>query len=788
MREQLLRYAADYAAAEDQLIGSGDGRSSIHFPSVFLFIGDRMNPVMNTIADINRTKWDNSTGVTYIQIRSQEDHAAVDRSVDAIVHTIAVPEESGHQTIRRDLHQAFYTHESQLIELNTALRRASGHLADYGRLYSSFERVHLSILTTADDPMNVLIPEITLLAEYIFAQSFKSVQMDLYVLVNESDQAVQFGYSSATSVAFMRELDYIQSPEYTFTAPLHMTEDKLTIPVTHAPSPLFDLVYVLSDKNERGVTVPNSLRESCDIICHIQLLKNRYQAGDSYRSQDGGYNNTSFKNNIMTESGRQGYVSAGFSRVNRPNQSIALTVLYHFYVKLLERMRTEQEWDIRDKLNYFGLDAAERGRTRNDLVPGNEAITDMSALMTSGASYGSLKRMTLREAEEALFGQGCEAFFRDNCERIVHKRLGDFQAESGLQSAVNAAAKEYPEIGLFELTDWTDENKTGNVLTAIRGLIRDTSNDLQISAAELDTLYSGRVEDQPFQRLPLMDKHNVRSLIRYLTETVYGHKLHMLRIQADLELLRRYELALEKWHAQAQHITVQLSSLERELHQAATDSIRQADSYTGQNLFEYYERVTEDVMRELESKRGKSIFFDTRHMGPVSGLLDGGLSSLVDRLTQTCRTLILSSQPFNQTFEEELLRRANVAAAYENRLVVPKDELFKKLYQTLEEHGGINVRLLDYTHEHRYEEKYFFGDYEGEFLPYAMDVDITSRIYKLGFVHERRSSGVEKLHLMGGFHLEDLMVYRNGKTYYETYTANGFVFHGIDVDRLPELR
>ncbi len=277
-------------------------------------------------------------------------------------------------------------------------------------------------------------------------------------------------------------------------------------------------------------------------------------------------------------------------------------------------------------------------------------------------------------------------------------------------------------------------------------------------------------------------------MIRYLTETVYGHKLHMLRIQVDLELLRRYELALEKWHAQAKHITVQLANLERELHQTATDSIRQADSYTGQNLFEYYERVTEDVMGELESKRGKSIFFDTRHMGPVSGLLDGGLSALVDRLTQTCRTLILSSQPFNQTFEEELLRRANVAAAYENRLVVPKDELFKKLYQTLEEHGGINVRLLDYTHEHRYEEKYFFGDYEGEFLPYAMEVDITSRIYKLGFVHERRSSGVEKLHLMGGFHLEDLMVYRNGKTYYETYTANGFVFHGIDVDRLPELR
>lgn len=55
-------------------------------------------------------------------------------------------------------------------------------------------------------------------------------------------------------------------------------------------------------------------------------------------------------------------------------------------------------------------------------------------------------------------------------------------------------------------------------------------------------------------------------------------------------------------------------------------------------------------------------------------------------------------------------------------------------------------------------------------------------------MHEKRSSGVEKLNLMGGFHLEDLMYYRNGKAYYETYVQNGYEFHGVDPGQLPELR
>ncbi|MNE73191.1 hypothetical protein D3C80_1691880 [compost metagenome] len=81
-----------------------------------------------------------------------------------------------------------------------------------------------------------------------------------------------------------------------------------------------------------------------------------------------------------------------------------------------------------------------------------------------------------------------------------------------------------------------------------------------------------------------------------------------------------------------------------------------------------------------------------------------------------------------------------------------------------------------------------FGDYTSEFVQHIFRADESSRIYKLGCVHEKRSSGVEKLNLMGGFHLEDLMYYVNGKVYYETYLQNGYEFHGIDQSKLPELR
>ena len=44
-------------------------------------------------------------------------------------------------------------------------------------------------------------------------------------------------------------------------------------------------------------------------------------------------------------------------------------------------------------------------------------------------------------------------------------------------------------------------------------------------------------------------------------------------------------------------------------------------------------------------------------------------------------------------------------------------------------------------------------------------------------MHEPKNGGVEKLALMGGFRIEDTLVYRNGKKVYDSYVDNGFQFH-----------
>ncbi|WP_196427583.1 hypothetical protein, partial [Paenibacillus macerans] len=38
----------------------------------------------------------------------------------------------------------------------------------------------------------------------------------------------------------------------------------------------------------------------------------------------------------------------------------------------------------------------------------------------------------------------------------------------------------------------------------------------------------GRVEEQSFPRLPMMDRHNLRSLIRYLFDQVYSRRREIL--------------------------------------------------------------------------------------------------------------------------------------------------------------------------------------------------------------------------------------------------------------------
>lgn len=798
MNKLLERFAADYASSEQKLSGKDDDQSSIHYPTVFLFIGDEAGSAIEPMIRSNEWKWENSAGVIYFHVASGQTAPAADHASSAAAKVTRVElgdvyaAAGGDKTKRKDIWQSFYQEGNHLAELNQALRQVSNTIADYGRLYASFDRLHLAVITRVDDPMNALVAEISLLAQSVFLQMFKSVQMDLYALINERDQSESFGYASAVGISFMRELERMQQLDYEYSGLLQVTGDGLAIPVVHRPAPLFDLVYVLSDRNERGMTVRDGMQGNYEMISRILLLKNRKRkeaAGGAVDSSIGAYNNASFKNSLLAESGRQGFVSAGLAKVQRPNYSIALTVLYQLCKQLTGRMKEDPAFDSKMKLALFGLDPAAIEARAAAAIPDEDKLSDMTGLLTSGVRYDQLRRMSLREAEEALFGDGCAAFFHTHFKRPAQERLLEVRVSEELRRTIARQLADNPTLEFYQLAAWTDDkNESGNVLEVLYALIKDIAREVELARDELESFRETRVEDMKFQRVPLLDKVNLRAMTRALLSEVYGRSWQLLKLESELTLYRRFAEELEKLHGLYQSRVRQMDSLEDQLREAALYSIRMDDEYTGQNIMDYYERVTAGVMSEIEDKRGALAWFDERYIGRISDLLDEGTDKLAERLIDVCRKHILTAAPFRLPFEEELLQRANVSVDYSNRQALSKEELFHRLYRTLEDNAIINIRLLDYTHEHRHEEKYLFGDSNSEFIRYSLGVDETSRIYKLGCVHELRSSGVEKLNMMGGFHLEDLLYYRNGKVYYETYVQSGYEFHGADQGLLPELR
>ncbi|NGZ78032.1 hypothetical protein [Saccharibacillus alkalitolerans] len=906
MNELLEQFAAAYAAREEELPGFAEGRSGLHYPAAFLFVGNRAAEAASALTEMNARKYDNAAGIAYFHVADaslKED--ALDRHRQAVRFRWEAfggrsPQE---QTLRRDTHRAFLDPAADhLYELNRALRRSSRMLSESGRLFPSFDRLHLSVVVHADDVMNVLTPEIALLAGAVFGQSFKSVQTDLYVLVSDQEQSESFGYSSSVGVSFLRELDVMQRPEYSFSAPLQVTENRLTIDVNHAPSPLFDLVYILSDKNERGIASPGGLRGGYEIICHAHLLKNRRHDGGSaaaglagaagtaedqplegLKTGAGQYNNSAFKSGLAGQSGRRGLASGGFARVTRPDRSIALAVLYHFARGLNRRMRDIPDTPAAEQLARLELDRPHmRGRAER-LAPDEGRLEDMNGIMSSSASYSSIRRMTLHEAEEALFGSAAESFFRGNFEAEAQRRMGEADIGRGLREYAARAAAEDARHGLYRIAAWSDPSESANAApSALLERMREAMLELSGAREELDRVYGGIVEDQPFKKALLRDGQNVRNFVRYFFESVYGLKLNILRLETEVELYRRYEDALVALHAQYKAMIRRVEQLEERLRRAAEYSAKSADDYIGQNLMPYYERVVDNLMRDAEDRRGRDYYFEERRLGDLAALIaerpedgygaagaaDGGdygkagnagrpgggsngvggargpsatgggdaggpygsgasasggadraasvsagspyaaayaggvLSGVSDaglppasagerrllaRLAELCGRELLGAEPLVQTYEEELLRRANVAVEYENRETMTKEDLFRILYRKLEERAAINLRLFDYTQEHRHEEKYFFGDANGEFMRYALNEEETSRIYRVGYVHERRSDGVEKLNLMGGFHIEDLMYYRNGRVYYDAYVKAGYQFHAIEAETLPEV-
>ncbi|MBP1992471.1 hypothetical protein [Paenibacillus eucommiae] len=775
MQRQLFAFAGDYDAEADRWIDDQEGQFSIHNPLLFVFIGDKSLDALNAVYDMGQKKWHNGKGVLYVHFYTDKTVSREKENVFSLQLSAPVADR---RKIRKDLHGKFYEDTRRLVELNRAVRQVSNRIAEYGSMYSSFQRLNIAVATRADDPCNVLLPEIVLLLRTVLSESFKLIQTDLYGLIQEKQGEEEHAYSASMGISFLNELELYQSRSYSFNAMLLVTEDQMSLPAVHGPAPLFDLVYLLSDKNEQGIFPDASMETNYEIICNMSLLKNRKIVDDFDHRQEP-YNNQHFRQHINPAEAKGSiYSTAGFSKIKRPNQAIALTVIYYFYQSFLAKLSEQSKTDKRSIAQLLQLDSDALDRKVSGLLPRQEKLEEMNALLSDYISFDELKKLNLGQAEEQMYGRHADVFFDEHFARAAASRLHEYDCESELREIMDRRIVDNPTYGLYCAYAWTSEREDAVIFQELRSMIRDTAKLLEDARSQLQQLRQESVEQQSFQRIPFMNKANVKKFSRHFFQQVYGQKMDILFYETKLNLLKRYENAVEKLHMSLKAKVDRLHELEKLMKDACRQSVSEANDYLGRNIAEYYRTVVTEIIQDIQAKRGENFYFDERYIGNVVPLIASGVEPLLRRLMEVCRQEIFTYPQFRQSFEDELLQRANVTVRFEDKdHVLSKEELYRDLNQRLEDQATVHIDVYNYTHKHRYEEKYFFADFDSEFIRYAFAIDKGSRMYKLGCVHEKKNSGIEKLNIMGGFQLEDLMYYRNGKKYYETYKEGGFEFH-----------
>ncbi|WP_066065313.1 hypothetical protein [Neobacillus soli] len=775
MRELLQTYANTFSNQLEKITLEENEQRSVNHPIVFVFLGDLVKDALKSIMTINEEKWQNSSGVLYF-------HAyQTDTITNQNVLSMQLPDHGfDRKTKRKDIYEGFYQDENMLIELNKTFRQLSSKIAEYGKVYSSLQKVNLCVVAAIDDPATILIQEFTLLLKSILQESFRLVEVDLYGLIKEKQDGDHFAHSTALGISFFKELDSYQSDEYSFDKDLQLTEDYLRLPVRHPPAPLFDLVYLLSDKNEDGLISAEAIQQNYEMISNLNLLKNRKMITDYHEKMDS-YSHAAFRKGIRGNSIEPVYASAGFAKVNRPNKAIALHAASHFFNELMVSLKAASSQPREKVLSLFELSETSFQRYFNDCLPPAGKLEDMNGLMGVTNSYQTLKRMSVREAEEHMYEGGTKRFFAANFEEPVREYLEQLDLKEHIQQSFDVNVINSEKYGMYCAYLWTADSAGSeiSVINEISKMLREIKQERLEKEARLEQYYQQHVDSCDFKKsyLPFADKKNLTSYLHYFFEAVYGTKYEMIKLEVKQAILKEYLEVLEENHLKIRAKMELIDQVESCLKQTAAESLYDADDYLDKNIAAYYADIISRITEKLKEKLGANFFSDERFFGNLFSLLENGAKALLERVLLVCNREVLTQEEFHRSFEDELLERANVMTRYENREILTKEDLFNQLYNRLDDNSAIQIEVFNYTQEHRFEEKYLFGDFYSKFMKFALEKEHETRQFKVGCAHEKKSSGIEKLALMGGFRLKDLMYYRNGEKYYKAYTENGFEFH-----------
>ena len=745
----------------------GDEARIVRNPILFVFIGDRSQDALLGIQKEVLDKWQNGQGMLFFQVGQK-----LGKNRDGVYSFQVSSPEATDKAYRQSLHRKFYDNTQGLYALNKTIGEIRNHISKFGNLYATCEKVHICMISQVDDPLNVLVQDLGVLLKRKMSDHFKQVAIDFYGLVQEQEEE-NYSMNCATAMSFFRELEYMQSEDFYFKEKLEVVDKDIFAEPIEEKGPLFNLNYLLSNRNEKGVLSQRYMDNNYRMIATMNILKNRQDLKGFNESNNQIYNDGRFKQELLANGNKSVYITLGLGKVQRPNQRIAFTVLLHFYNYIVEKLRKEGEENERSRGQAFGYNKLALKKMAAKLVPSGDDLDDMQGILAIHMKANQASKQTFRELEGNLYGGLAQEFFYDNFESAAMKELTAYKDSQQLDDA--------------QAFFWTEKNADKSVLGELRSIEKLLSQDKTRLEDELDELYGSRVSLQNLRMLPFAEKTNMRNIKRLLFQTIYKQKLEILRIEVQLQLVKIYEAEAEEIYDHSIRQLDVLDEIGTSIDLAVQSYERDQDGYLEKNIEEYYKGVVDHLLLAMEKQRVETFYFDDRFMGDPYGLLDQGKEAFIKKLIQVCQEHILSDQVFKQSFEEELLNRANVTVRYGEQGTVTKEELFGKLYLTLEEASNLNIYTYRYAQKNPQEEKYYFGDYYSDLMQYIFKSGAQSEQLSVGCVYEKRTSGIEVLRIMGGFRIQDLIYIKACKKYYDLYLKEGYLFHGINPEKLPHI-
>lgn len=780
MEHILKGFAEEYDLKIDRKIYNGDAQRSANNPILFVFIGNSLREASEHINNTIKEKWDNGSGVTFINILTD----SIEDKDNSFNFQVSYDlEDKKH--LRKNIRDKFYEDKQFLQNLNNKITMARDRILSCGNLFNSFEGISISMVTMADDPLNIILPEITLLIRKRMLEVFKLGSADLHVLIKEKNIEDEF-FSQASSVSFFREIEYVQKDSFIFNEKIAVYGEGKELPVTWR-GPVFYMTYLLEEKSERGTIPDASMKNNYEIISYINLLKNRNVSIETYSDTENQYyDNSRFKVNINVENSINRYITAGLSKVKRPNGAIAVTVVRAFYERVIKKLNELSRRDKEFISGVFKINEDSMTLKVDSILPSGITVMDMNGIMMSNAPAVEkrISKLTLRQVEENLYGDRCQNFFYENFIKISENNIENINIEKEIRSLVNDSILDSPKLGLYCAWKWTDEDGEG--IKYIRDSRNLFNRYIENINNEIENMYQSKFVEGFTLRSIFSRGGNIQEVRKKIFLEIYGKKLEILKLSISQKIMEKYEEILLKIHDEVYGEINQLNVIEESIKKYEDEIIKHQDEYTAQNVKVHYTNVVNNIIDKLEKNHGEAFYFDDKYIGNLSQDLKKGKEQLLARITQFCSKYILTEQEFNKSFEEEFNERATVNVEDWNSKVLSKEELYRKLYNILDSNSEVKSYLMNYDVK-GYQEKYFFGDYSSDFIRYAFDFDRKTRNYKIGYIHERRSSGIEKLNLMGGFGAKDVIYVRTAIDFYKYCLENGYMLHGIDIEKLPEI-